>query len=67
MADSMIKRLEEEILVMSGAMSTMMAKVGADLGGCIGQWIVEHPEAYRDLVRDYFRWDAISFPVAPST
>jgi 5-methyltetrahydrofolate--homocysteine methyltransferase len=55
MADSMIKRLEEEILVMSGAMSTMMAKMGADLGGCIGQWIVEHPEAYRDLVRDYFR------------
>jgi len=55
MADSMIKRLEEEILVMSGAMGTMIAKMGADLGGCIGQWIVEHPEAYRGLVRDYFR------------
>jgi len=40
---------------MSGAMSTMMGQMGADLGGCIGQWTVEHPEAYRDLVRDYFR------------
>jgi 5-methyltetrahydrofolate--homocysteine methyltransferase len=55
MAESLLKRLEGEILVMSGAMGTMMARMGADLGGCIGQWIVEHPEAYRDLVRDYFR------------
>jgi 5-methyltetrahydrofolate--homocysteine methyltransferase len=55
MADSMIKRLEKEILVMSGAMGTMIAKMGADLGGCINQWILEHPEVYRDLVRDYFR------------
>jgi 5-methyltetrahydrofolate--homocysteine methyltransferase len=33
----------------------MMAKMGADLSGCIGQWIVEHPDVYRDLIRDYFR------------
>jgi 5-methyltetrahydrofolate--homocysteine methyltransferase len=50
-----LKRLEREILVMSGAMGTMMAKMGANLGGCIGQWILEHPEVYRDLLRDYFR------------
>jgi len=49
------RRLEREILVMSGAMGTMMAKMGANLGGCIGQWILEHPEVYRDLLRDYFR------------
>jgi 5-methyltetrahydrofolate--homocysteine methyltransferase len=55
MADSVIERLEKEVLVMSGAMGTMMAKMGADMGGCIGQWIVEHPEVYRDLLRDYFR------------
>jgi 5-methyltetrahydrofolate--homocysteine methyltransferase len=55
MAESLLKRLEEEILVMSGAMGTMMAKMGADLGGCIGQWIMEHPGAYQDLVGDYFR------------
>jgi 5-methyltetrahydrofolate--homocysteine methyltransferase len=55
MAESLHKRLEEEVLVMSGAMGTMMARMGADLGGCIGQWIVEHPEPYRDLVREYFR------------
>jgi 5-methyltetrahydrofolate--homocysteine methyltransferase len=50
-----LRRLEREILVLSGAMGTMMAKMGADLGGCIGQWILEHPEVYRELVRDYFR------------
>jgi 5-methyltetrahydrofolate--homocysteine methyltransferase len=33
----------------------MMARMGADLGGCIGQWIVEHPEAYREVIREYFR------------
>jgi 5-methyltetrahydrofolate--homocysteine methyltransferase len=55
MAESLLNRLEEEVLVLSGAMGTMMAKMGADLGGCIGQWIVEHPEVYRDLVGDYFR------------
>jgi 5-methyltetrahydrofolate--homocysteine methyltransferase len=47
-------RLEKEVLVLSGAMGTMMAKMGADMGGCIGQWILEHPDVYRDLVREYF-------------
>ncbi len=55
MVEPFLKKMEDEVLVMSGAMGTMMAKMGADLGGCIGQWIVEHPEVYRDLVRDYFR------------
>jgi 5-methyltetrahydrofolate--homocysteine methyltransferase len=55
MADSIIDRLKKEVLVLSGAMGTMMAKMGADLRGCIGQWIVEHPDVYRDLVGDYFR------------
>ncbi len=55
MADSIIERLEEEVLLMSGAMGTMMARMGANLGGCISEWILEHPEVYRDLVRDYFR------------
>ncbi len=55
MVDKFLKHLGREILVMSGAMGTMMAKMGADLGGCIGQWILEHPEVYRDLLRDYFR------------
>jgi 5-methyltetrahydrofolate--homocysteine methyltransferase len=55
MAESLLKRLKEEVLVLSGAMGTMMAKMGADLSGCIGQWIVEHPDVYRDLIRDYFR------------
>ena len=55
MDGALLKRLEREILVLSGAMGTMMAKMGANLGGCIGQWIVEHPDVYRDLVREYFR------------
>ena len=55
MAAAFLKRLEEEILVMSGAMGTVLHQVGANLGGCIGQWIIEHPEVYRDLVREYFQ------------
>jgi 5-methyltetrahydrofolate--homocysteine methyltransferase len=48
-------QLGKEVLVLSGAMGTMMAKMGANLGGCIGQWILDHPEVYRDLMREYFR------------
>jgi 5-methyltetrahydrofolate--homocysteine methyltransferase len=55
MIESFLEKVEKEILVMSGAMGTMMARVGADLGGCISQWIVEHPGVYRELVRDYFQ------------
>ena len=55
MKESFLKKAEKEILVMSGAMGTMMARLGADLGGCISQWIVEHPEVYQELVRDYFQ------------
>ena len=55
MADSIIERLKKEVLVMSGAMGTMMGKMGADLGGCIGQWILDHAEDYRNLVRNYFQ------------
>lgn len=55
MRDTFLKRVGEEVLVMSGAMGTMLHRVGANLGGCISQWIVEHPEVYRDLVRDYFQ------------
>ena len=55
MVEPFLKKMEDKVLVLSGAMGTMMAKMGADLGGCIGQWIVEHPDVYRDLVREYFR------------
>jgi 5-methyltetrahydrofolate--homocysteine methyltransferase len=50
-----LERVEREVMVMSGAMGTMMHQMGADLGKCISQWIVEHPEVYRNLVRDYFQ------------
>jgi len=53
--ESFLKRLQKEILVMSGAMGTMLHQVGADLGKCISQWIVEHPDAYRQLVQDYYQ------------
>jgi methionine synthase I (cobalamin-dependent) len=55
MAESVLKRLKKGVLVMTPAMGTMMAKMGADLSGYIGQWSVEHPEVSRDLLRDYFR------------
>src|SRR4030042_924394 len=50
-----LERVEREVMVMSGAMGTVMHQMGADLGKCISQWIVEHPEVYRNLVRDYFQ------------
>ncbi len=55
MEESFLQRVEKEVLVMNGAMGTVMHQMGADLGKCVSQWIVEHPEVYRDLVRDYFR------------
>ncbi len=55
MGGSFLERLEREVMIMSGATGTVLHNVGADLGRCIGQWIVEHPEVYRDLVRDYFQ------------
>jgi 5-methyltetrahydrofolate--homocysteine methyltransferase len=32
-----------------------MHQMGAELEKCISQWIVDHPEVYRNLVRDYFQ------------
>ena len=55
MREELLERLAKEVLVMSGAMGTMLHQTGADLGGCIGQWILEHPELYRALIRDYFQ------------
>ncbi|MDI6754336.1 MAG: homocysteine S-methyltransferase family protein [Thermodesulfobacteriota bacterium] len=55
MAESFLERVEKEILMMSGAMGTMLHEAGANLGGCVSQWIIEHPGVYRDLVRDYFQ------------
>jgi len=52
---SLKARMGQEILVMSGAMGTVMHQMGADLGGCISQRTVAHPDLYRDLVREYFR------------
>ena len=64
MSGSFLERVNREVLVLSGAMGTMLHEKGADLGGCIGQWIVEHPEAYRELSQDYFRagCDIVSGP-----
>jgi len=55
MGGSFLERVEQEVMIMSGATGTMLHQVGANLGGCIGQWIGEHPEIYRDLVKDYFQ------------
>ena len=55
MDGSFLERVGQEVMVMSGAMGTVLHQVGASLGGCIGQWIVDHPEVYRDLVKDYFQ------------
>jgi len=53
--ESFLEKVGQDVMVMSGAMGTMLHGAGATLGGCIGQWIVDHPEVYRDLVEDYFQ------------
>ncbi len=55
MGQSFLQRVEKEVLAMSGATGTMLHGVGAQLEGCISQWVVDHPEAYGKLVRDYFQ------------
>jgi len=55
MGETFLEKLGKEILVMSGAMSTNLARQGANLGGCVSQWIVDHPETYQKLVQDYYR------------
>jgi len=67
MGGSFIQRVSKEILVMSGAMGTVLHKEGANLGGCIGQWIVEHPQAYEELVREYFQVGCHIVAAATST
>jgi 5-methyltetrahydrofolate--homocysteine methyltransferase len=59
--------VDKEILVMSGAMGTMLHKEGANLGGCIAQWIVEHPQTYEELVREYFQVGCHIVAAATST
>jgi len=53
--ESFLEKVGQDVMVMSGAMGTMLHGAGATLGGCIGEWIVDHPEVYRDLVEDYFQ------------
>lgn len=55
MDNSFWNRMQNEILVMSGAMGTVMQKSGSDLGGCLSNWIIEHPAIYQNLVREYFQ------------
>lgn len=55
MVNSFLNRIKNEILVMSGAMGTVMQKSGSDLGGCLSNWIIEHPEIYKNLVKEYFQ------------
>jgi len=50
-----LQTLRREVLVRSGATGTMVQQKGAALGGCIGQWIVDHPEPYQELLQEYFR------------
>lgn len=53
--NKILQRLGKEILVRNGAIGTMVQQKGAALGGCIGQWIVDHPEPYQELLQEYFR------------
>lgn len=53
--NNILQRLGKEVLVRNGAIGTMVQQKGAALGGCIGQWIVDHPEPYQELLQEYFR------------
>lgn len=50
-----LQRIKKEVLVRNGATGTMVHQKGANLGGCIGQWIVEHPEPFQNLMQEYFQ------------
>lgn len=50
-----LQKLKSEILIRNGAIGTMVQQKGADLGGCTGQWIVDHPEPYQTLLQEYFQ------------
>ena len=52
---AILQRLQKEILVRNGAIGTMVKEKGAELGGCIGQWITDHPEPFQRLLQDYFQ------------
>jgi 5-methyltetrahydrofolate--homocysteine methyltransferase len=60
-------RVQNEILVMSGAMGTMLHKSGSNLSGCLSKWIIEHPEVYRNLVSEYFQVGCDIVAAATST
>jgi len=48
-----LERIKEDVLVCFGAIATMVQERGFDLSGCLGQWLMEHPEDTRWLTRQY--------------
>lgn len=67
MNNSFLNKIENEILIMSGAMGTMLHQAGSNLGGCLSKWIIENPATYQDLVSAYFQVGCDIVAAATST
>lgn len=48
-----LQRLKTEVLVAFGAVATELERDGFNLSGFLGGWIVEHPEAFKRLLKAY--------------
>ncbi len=48
-----LKTVEKEPLVCFGAVATMVQERGFDLSGCLGNWLLDHPDDLRWLTRQY--------------
>jgi 5-methyltetrahydrofolate--homocysteine methyltransferase len=52
--NSLLSRLQNEIIVFDGAMGTLLQASGLPRGACPDEWNLSHPEKVRDCHRAYF-------------
>ena len=50
---SFLERIRKGPLVCFGAAGTLLAERGFDLSGCLGQWLLDHPDELRWMTKQY--------------
>lgn len=55
MPPELLKRLDKEVLVSSGAIPTMLPRWGFNLGDCVAAWCVVHLDVVQEIVRQFFK------------
>lgn len=53
MAAGLLESLKKEILVSMGALGTNLTSKGLDLGGCIVEWLLNHPQEVEEFVKEF--------------